>query len=144
MVTPEQYMAVAEEAGLVAAIDNLLLFRYIQLVRRARRDHMKRLAGCGFRFSLDRVVDLNLDLPRLAAQGFKFIKINAHLLHEMARGEDPELDMRRLKGALDRVAMDLIVEKIETEDMLLDLLDLNIDYGQGYYLGEPRRASGAG
>jgi cyclic-di-GMP phosphodiesterase TipF (flagellum assembly factor) len=50
--------------------------------------------------------------------------------------------MRALKGALDREAMDLIVEKIETEEMLLDLLDLNIDFGQGYLFGEPRPTSG--
>jgi cyclic-di-GMP phosphodiesterase TipF (flagellum assembly factor) len=60
------------------------------------------------------------------------------MLHELARGDDPQLDMRRFKGALDRCAMDLIVEKIETDDMLLDLLDLKIDYGQGYLFGEPR------
>jgi cyclic-di-GMP phosphodiesterase TipF (flagellum assembly factor) len=34
--------------------------------------------------------------------------------------------------------MDLIVEKIETEEMLLDLLELKIDFGQGYLFGEPR------
>ena len=62
----------------------------------------------------------------------KFIKIDAHLLHEMARGDAPNLNMRALKGALDRVAMDLIVEKIENEEMLKDLLDLQIDFGQGY------------
>ena len=46
--------------------------------------------------------------------------------------------MGRFKGVLDRCAMDLIVEKIESEDMLRDLLDLKIDFGQGYLFGEPR------
>ena len=66
------------------------------------------------------------------------MKVNAHLLHEMARGDDPILDMRSFKGALDRHAMDLIVEKIESEEMLLDLLELKVDFGQGYLFGEPR------
>ena len=48
--------------------------------------------------------------------------------------------MKALKGALDREAMDLIVEKIENEEMLLDLLDLKIDYGQGYLFGAPKPA----
>ena len=39
VITPEQYIPVAEQAGLVAAIDNLLLVKCVQLVRRARRDH---------------------------------------------------------------------------------------------------------
>ena len=198
VIRPEQYLTVAAEAGLITAVDNLLLFRCVQLVRRARRDHLdvaffcnisdatltdvdfftdfidfmaanqhlaeslvfefshatvrqpnydvqtslQRLASLGFRFSVDQVGEFDLDLPKLATQGFKFIKIDAHLLHEMARGDPPRLNMRALKGALDREAMDLIVEKIETEEMLLDLLDLNIDFGQGYLFGEPRPTDG--
>ena len=49
-----------------------------------------------------------------------------------------EINMNSLKGAMDRQAMDLIVEKIETEEMLLELLDLKIDFGQGYLFGEPK------
>jgi cyclic-di-GMP phosphodiesterase TipF (flagellum assembly factor) len=198
VIRPEQYLFVAAEAGLITAVDNLLLFRCVQLVRRARRDHLdvaffcnisdatltdvdfftdfidfmaanqhlaeslvfefshatvrspsydvqtslQRLAGLGFRFSVDQLGEFDLDIPKLASQGFKFIKIDAHLLHEMARGETPLLNMRALKGALDREAMYMIVEKIETEEMLLDLLDLNIDFGQGYLFGEPRPTAG--
>lgn len=194
VIRPEQYLPVAEQAGLITAVDNLLLFRCVQLVRRARRDHLdvaffcnisdatltdvdfftdfidfmaanqhlatslvfefahatlrgpsyqaqtslQRLAALGFRFSVDQIGKLDIDLPKLASQGFKYIKIDAHLLHEMVRGDAPRLNMRSLKGALDREAMDLIVEKIETEEMLLDLLDLKIDFGQGYLFGEPR------
>lgn len=36
-VTPEQYIGLAERAGLVTAIDNILLFRSIQLVRKIQR-----------------------------------------------------------------------------------------------------------
>jgi cyclic-di-GMP phosphodiesterase, flagellum assembly factor TipF len=198
VIRPEQYLTVAAEAGLITAVDNLLLFRCVQLVRRARRDHLdvaffcnisdatltdvdfftdfidfmaanqhlaeslvfefshptvrqptydvqtslQRLSSLGFKFSVDKVGQFDLDLPKLASQGFKYVKIDAHLLHEMARGDPPRLNMRALKGALDREAMDLIVEKIETEEMLLDLLDLNIDFGQGYLFGEPRPTSG--
>ena len=104
---------------------------------------LERLSKLGFRLSLDQLHQLNIDLPKLASQGFKFIKIDAHLLHEMARGDTPNLNMRALKGALDRVAMDLIVEKIENEEMLKDLLDLQIDFGQGYLFGAPKSATAA-
>lgn len=200
LITPEQYIPVAERAGLVAAIDNLLLVRCVQLVRRARRDqpdvgffcnissasladadffqdfigfmaenrqqlaetlifefdqasiaaedymtrmNLQRLKGFGYRFSLDQVTDMDVNLQELAAQGFRYIKVGAHLLHELARGDRPVLDMRALKGALDRNAMDLIVEKIESEDMLLDMLELRVDFGQGYLFGEPRPLAGA-
>jgi cyclic-di-GMP phosphodiesterase, flagellum assembly factor TipF len=107
------------------------------------RTSLQNLSSLGFKLSVDKVDQFDLDLPKLAIQGFKYIfkyiKVNAHLLHEMARGDPPRLNIRVLKGALDREAMDLIVEKIETEEMLLDLLDLNIDFGQGYLFGEPRQ-----
>ena len=197
IIRPEQYLPVATSAGLAAAVDNLLLFKCVQLVRRTRRDNpeivffcniskstltdidfftdfidfmadntnltsslvfefsqetildknyeiqsgLGRLSNLGFRLSLDQLHQLNIDLPKLASQGFKFIKIDAHLLHEMARGDAPNLNMRALKGALDRVAMDLIIEKIENEEMLKDLLDLQIDFGQGYLFGAPKAAT---
>ena len=199
IIRPEQYLPVATSAGLAAAVDNLLLFKCVQLVRRTRRENpeivffcniskstltdidfftdfidfmadntnltsslvfefsqettldkdyeiqngLDRLSKLGFRLSLDQLHQLNIELPKLASQGFKFIKIDAHLLHEMARGDTPNLNMRALKGALDRVAMDLIVEKIENEEMLKDLLDLQIDFGQGYLFGAPKSATAA-
>ena len=194
IIRPEQYLPVSDAAGLTAALDNLLLFRCIQLVRETRREqpnilffcnisnktltdiefftdfidfmanntqlasslifefsqqtiedstfeiqtNLKRLAGLGFRLAVDQLKDLNFDLSTLSSKGFKFIKIDAHLLHEVAKGEDALINMNSLKGAMDRQAMDLIVEKIETEEMLLELLDLKIDFGQGYLFGEPK------
>ena len=194
IIRPEQYLPVSDAAGLTAALDNLLLFRCIQLVRQTRREqpdilffcnisnktltdiefftdfidfmanntqlasslifefsqqtiedstfeiqtNLKRLAGLGFRLAVDQLKDLNFDLSTLSSKGFKFIKIDAHLLHEVAKGEDALINMSSLKGAMDRQAMDLIVEKIETEEMLLELLDLKIDFGQGYLFGEPK------
>ncbi|MEC7388600.1 MAG: EAL domain-containing protein [Pseudomonadota bacterium] len=194
IIRPEQYLPVSDSAGLTAALDNLLLFRCIQLVRETRREqpdilffcnisnktltdiefftdfidfmanntqlasslvfefsqqtiedstfeiqtNLKRLAGLGFRLAVDQLKDLNFDLSTLSSKGFKFIKIDAHLLHEVAKGEDALINMNSLKGAMDRQAMDLIVEKIETEEMLVELLDLRIDFGQGYLFGEPK------
>ena len=45
--------------------------------------------------------------------------------------------INRLKKHLDAFGIDMIVEKIEGEDMLRELLDFNIDYGQGYLFGKP-------
>ena len=194
IIRPEQYLPVSDAAGLTAALDNLLLFRCIQLVRQTRREqpnilffcnisnktltdiefftdfidfmanntqlasslvfefsqqtiedstfeiqtNLKRLAGLGFRLAVDQLKDLNFDLSTLSSKSIKFIKIDAHLLHEVAKGEDALINMNSLKGSMDRQAMDLIVEKIETEEMLVELLDLKIDFGQGYLFGEPK------
>src|SRR6185369_14455879 len=37
MITPEQYLAIAEREGLIGAIDNMLLFRSLQLVRKIQK-----------------------------------------------------------------------------------------------------------
>src|SRR6185369_7041972 len=195
MITPEQYLAIAEREGLIGAIDNMLLFRSLQLVRKIqKRENMglflnisehtladadffrefvaflagnrelaprlifefaqahverhgasvmlelERLARLGFRFSMDQVTHLNLDLDALGARHFRFIKLDATKLLEHTRSETERLDMRAFKRALDRNGIDLIVEKIETEPMVLELLDLPIDYGQGFLFGEPRQA----
>jgi cyclic-di-GMP phosphodiesterase TipF (flagellum assembly factor) len=195
MITPEQYLAIAEREGLIGAIDNMLLFRSLQLVRKIQKrenvglflnisEHtladgdffrefvaflagnrelsprlvfefaqahverhgasvmleLERLARLGFRFSMDQVTHLNLDLDALGARHFRFIKLDANKLLEHTRSETERLDMRAFKRALDRNGIDLIVEKIETEPMVLELLDLPIDYGQGFLFGEPRQA----
>jgi cyclic-di-GMP phosphodiesterase TipF (flagellum assembly factor) len=196
IIVPEQYLAVAERHGLVTAIDNLLLFRCIQTLRRIRKSNanvgfflnispntladrgffrdfiqlmsqnielapalvfefpqralaeadeslwrdLGRLAQMGFRFSIDQVTDLDLDAAALSGRHFRFLKLEAGRVTEAARsgllGNDPKL----LKRTLDSYAIDLIVERIETEPMLLEVLDLHVDFGQGFLFGEPRIA----
>jgi cyclic-di-GMP phosphodiesterase TipF (flagellum assembly factor) len=198
MVTPEQYLAIAEREGLIGAIDNMLLFRSLQLARKIQKrenvglflnisEHtladadffrefvaflgvnrelaprlifefpqsqverhgaavmleLERLARLGFRFSMDQVSHLNVDLDALGARRFRFLKLDAHKLLEHTRSDTQRLDMRAFKRALDRNGIDLIVERIETEPTVLELLDLPIDYGQGFLFGEPRPAKEA-
>ena len=195
-IMPEQYLDVAKRAGLMGAIDNMLLFRCIQLTRRARkgklelgffcnisgysladesffqdfleflgeypdlsqglyfefsqsdlttgidhRDALRRLANLGYRLSLDQVKNLNFDLKDLASLGFKFLKVDAaHLLNEVRSGA---IDMGELRLTLDRSGIDLVIEKVETEDQLIDVLDCRPDYGQGFLFGEPRLSAEA-
>ncbi len=190
VIMPEQYIGLAERSGLITAIDNMLLFRCIQLLRKLRQrnlelgfvcnisqhtlndrgffrdfvafmqdnaelagsivfefpqraisaigDNLRRdldaLARLGFRFSLDQVTGLDLDIDMLAALSFRFVKVEANRLLSPGSGVAPA----ELKRRLDAHGIDLIVEKIETEAMLVEMLDLNIDFGQGYLFGEPR------
>jgi cyclic-di-GMP phosphodiesterase TipF (flagellum assembly factor) len=196
VLVPEQYLDIAERYGLVTAIDNMLLFRCIQLLRRLRKANanvgfflnisqrtladrdffrefinlmaqnaelapaivfefsqrtmdgadgsllrdLDRLAQLGYRFSLDKVTDLGVDIPTLSSRHFRFIKIEATRLAQAAAsgaiGDNPS-DFKRM---LDSYAIDLIVDRIESEAMLLELLELHIDFGQGYLFGEPRIA----
>lgn len=202
VIMPAEYLSVAEPAGLVTAIDNLLLFRCVQIVRRlARQDrrvgifcnismsslgdeeffpqfidllrtnrdlapalvfeigqaafesrnsvqarNMGRLADLGFRFSLDKVTDLDLDLQDLSRSDVKFVKVAAQtLLDELTEVDDrlvlrsmPDLAAEDFALLLRRYGVDLIAEKVESERQVVDILDLDIQLGQGHLFGEPR------
>jgi cyclic-di-GMP phosphodiesterase TipF (flagellum assembly factor) len=192
MLLPDQYIETARASGLTRAIDNMLLFRCVQLLRRTERYNyataffcnvtphtigdrtffeefisylencpdlapslvfefsqdefellggdiatdMKRLSESGYRFSLDQVSEMKFDVAALSARNFQFVKVDAAMILEQAK-VNPEM-VRATKRALDDAGIDLIVEKIETEQMLVELSDYRIDFGQGYLFGEPR------
>ena len=196
VLTPEQYLDLAERHGLVTAIDNMQLFRCIQILRRIRKSNagvgfflnishhtladrdffrefinlmaqnaelapaivfefsqrameladdallrdLDRLAQLGYRFSLDQVTHFDLNPAQLSRHHFRFMKIEAERLIAAARagalGDDPE----EFKRMLDSFAIDLVADHIESEPMLLELLDMHLDFGQGYLFGEPRIA----
>jgi cyclic-di-GMP phosphodiesterase TipF (flagellum assembly factor) len=202
VMMPAEYLAVAEPAGLMTAVDNLLLFRCVQIVRRlAKQDrkvgifcnismasladesffpqfldlltdnrdlagalifevgqaafesrssvearNMGKLADLGFRFSLDKVVDLDLDLQDLSRSDVKFVKVAAQALLDQLVEVDGRLILRALPdlaaedfAALTRrYGVEVIAEKVESERQVVDILDLDIAYGQGHLFGEPR------
>ena len=202
VMMPAEFLTVAEPGGLVTSIDNLLLFRCVQIVRRlakqdrkvgvfcnismasladetffpqflelltANRDlagalifelgqaafdargavearNMGKLAELGFRFSLDKVTDFDLDLQDLTRSDVKFLKIAAQpLLSEiieldgrMVMKSLPDLAAEDFCALTRRYGVEVIAEKVETERQVVDVLELNIVYGQGHLFGEPR------
>lgn len=92
------------------------------------------LARLGLRFSMDQVTDLNLDVDALIRADVRYLKIDCGLL--LDRETRPLVDAlrRRVQGH----PIDIVVEKIETENQLIEILDMGIDFGQGYLFGEPR------
>jgi cyclic-di-GMP phosphodiesterase TipF (flagellum assembly factor) len=102
-----------------------------------------RLAALGFRFSLDQMNSLNLDYGALTEQHFKYIKIDAATMLPEVRQPTIDIDLQDFKKALERQGVDLVVEKIETEDVLRDTLDFHVDFGQGYLFGEPKSLNAA-
>lgn len=195
---PERYAAAARAAGLGAAVDKMLLFRAVQLIRSLPLDgsgaaffcgvspdsfaderfladfvsylgsgedisshlvfeirdsdrikfdsgaalELESLVRAGYRLCLAGPEDFDLDVPRLTEQGFRFLKIDARRLMPATRS-DPEANrVHRLKQGLDRAGVGLIVDNIASEQMLVELLDFDIDFGAGLLFGEPRQAGG--
>ena len=194
VVMPSQFIKVAAPAGLMSVVDNLLLFRCIQIVRRltqrtrdiavfcniseqtlkdaeffpqfleflrGNRDlasqivfefaqdtvlqatreveaGLKSLHQLGFRLSLDQVTRLDCNFSGLRAQGFHFIKVKAKTIISGMKQANAPVAAEDFKELLARAGLDLIVERIEEEKAVVQLLEFNIGYGQGFLLGEPK------
>ncbi|ANP45109.1 EAL domain-containing protein [Candidatus Viadribacter manganicus] len=202
LILPTEFIPAAEQAGLMGTIDNVLLFRCVQIVRklmkqdrrigifcnlspaaladenffpqfldfmRENRDlagsvifeipqdayenrtsiearAMGKLVDLGFRFSIDRVSNTEIDLPDLERSGVRYVKVAAGLLTDqiLRQGMRPRSAITREIAATDiaavfqRYGIDLIAERIESEDTVLEVLDLDVPFGQGHLFGAPR------
>ena len=192
IIMPEQYIPIATASGLISTIDNLLLFRCVQLIRRVHRDqsnlgffcnisrhsltdleffsqfidflehnrelagvlnfefgqddlalpevetNLERMAALGYTFSIDRVKSLKLDIAGLSRRRVRFIKVGVDtLLSERHQAKAP-VHINDLSDAMKRAEISLIAEKVEMESTVIDLIDRNVGFGQGYLFGEPR------
>ena len=198
LIEPGQYLGVAEAAGIVSTIDNFLLLRCVQLIRRLHsrnrgvkifcnisahslRDQgffpqfvdfmeqnkdlagsmifefsqatveentalewrqLGRLARQGYRFSMDNISHLDIDLEELSGRHFAYIKVPASTLLTGMKQARSRFLSGDIKLAMRRFGIDLIAEKIEEEATVVGLLEYELDFGQGYLFGEPRRSRG--
>jgi cyclic-di-GMP phosphodiesterase, flagellum assembly factor TipF len=95
------------------------------------------LRECGFRFSMDNVTDLRLEPRELASRGFRFVKLRANLILNRS-GITADIHPGDLPDLLARFGIDLIAEKIESEGAVVDLLDHDVKFGQGFLFSPPR------
>jgi cyclic-di-GMP phosphodiesterase TipF (flagellum assembly factor) len=187
------FVPLAERANLMPKIDNLVVFRCVQVVRRLllknrdiglfcnlsestlvdgsvfqqllefldanraiapsvvleftqsalrsagpiENESLSALADLGFRFSLDNLQDLRIEPRDLAARGFRYIKIPGNLLLD-PKDTAADIHPADLSDLLGRFGIDLIAEKIESEAMVVDLLDYDVRFGQGFLFSPPR------
>ncbi len=189
-----EFIDIAESVGLLPKLDNLLLFRCVQVLRRLQlksRDvglfcnvsastlsdsvHFRQLldfmdanrvlstalifeftqrayrsfgpleheglaalAERGFRFSLDHVTDLRLEPKELADRSFRFLKVPVTLLLNPGTASHSDIHPGDLADLLARSGIDLVAERIESESAVVDLLDFDVRYGQGFLFSPPR------
>jgi len=96
------------------------------------------LAERGFRFSLDRIEDFRIDPRGLSDRGVRFIKVPADLMLRQAENATGHIHPADLSDLLARYGIDLVADRIENESIVVDLLDLDVRYGQGYLFSQPR------
>jgi len=194
LIMPSQYIRVAEPAGLMSVVDNVLLFRCIQVLRSWSQRHkdigvfcnlsrdtlqdagffaqfiefmhqnrelanllifeiaqdtletcgpaenanLTHLADLGFTFSMDKVTTLDIDFAAARHRQVRYFKVPARLLLGDPDRAGARVHPADLKELLARFGLNLIAERIEHERDVVDLLDYNVDFGQGFLFGEPK------
>lgn len=194
LIAAEEFISIAEASGLIGRIDNMVMLRCVQVLRRlmvrnkdvgvfcnvaastlgnsttfaqcldfleanralapslvlefkqstfrnlgpAETENLAALAQRGFRFSIDHVTDLRIEPRELADRGVRFIKVPASLLLDPRQASTSDIHPSDLSDLLGRFGIDLIAERIEGERAVVDLLDFDVRFGQGFLFAPPR------
>ena len=124
------------------ALAPVLMFEFTQTAYRGfgplEHEALAALAERGFRFSMDHVGDLRMEPKELAERSFRFLKVPAALLLNPALASQSDIHPGDLADLLARSGIDLIAERIENESMVVDLLDFDVRFGQGFLFSPPR------
>lgn len=194
ILTADDFIPAAEAAGLMARLDNMVMLRCVQVLRRLQvrnkdvgvfcnvaaatlgnpatfaqyldfleanralapslvlefkhstlrglgtteSEHLAALAQRGYRFSIDHVKDLRIEPRDLADRGVRFIKMPASLLLDPKQTSASDIHPADISDLLGRFGIDLIAERIEGERAVVDLLDYDVRFGQGFLFAAPR------
>ena len=101
-------------------------------------EHLASLQRLGYGLSIDNVTDLRFDPRELADRGVKFIKVPAAMLLDQKQLSSADIHAADLSDLLGRFGIDLVAERIEGERAVVDLLDYDVRFGQGFLFAPPR------
>src|SRR6202166_3288354 len=194
IITADDFIGIAEAAGLIGRIDHMVMLRCVQVLRRlmvrnkdvgvfcnvaaatlgnpvafaqcldfleanralapsfviefkqatfrnlgpTESEHLAELAQRGYRFSIDPVTDLRIEPRELADRGVRYIKVPAALLLDPKQTSTSDIHPSDISDLLGRFGIDLIAERIEGERAVVDLLDFDVRFGQGFLFAAPR------
>jgi len=124
------------------AIAAALVFEFTQSAVRAmgaiEHANLAALAERGFRFSMDNLTDLRVNARELNDHGFRFVKVPAALLFNRLGAVAADIRPADFSEQLGRFGIDLIADRIENENTVIDLLDYDVRFGQGVLFSPPR------
>ena len=138
---PNAFKQLLEFMDANRALADALIFEFTQSAYRGfgpiEHESLAALAELGFRFSMDHVGDLRMEPKDLADHAFRFLKVPGRLLLNRAAAQS-DIHPADLADLLARSGIDLIAERVESESMVLDLLDYDVRFGQGFLFSPPR------
>jgi cyclic-di-GMP phosphodiesterase, flagellum assembly factor TipF len=124
------------------AIAAALVFEFSQTAVREmgpiEHGSLAALAERGFRFSMDALGDLRVNARELNERGFRYVKVPAPLLFNRLGGVSGDIRPAEFSDLLGRFGIDLVADRIEQEQTVIDLLDYDVRLGQGNLFSPPR------
>jgi len=96
------------------------------------------LRELGFRFCMDNVTDLRMDPRDLGERGIRYVKVPAAFLLGEPPAAGSDIHAADLSDLLGRFGISLIAERIEAEAQVVDLLEYDVRFGQGFLFSQPR------
>jgi cyclic-di-GMP phosphodiesterase, flagellum assembly factor TipF len=96
------------------------------------------LRELGFRFCMDNVSSLRMDPRDLGERGIRYVKVPATFLLGEPPSAGSDIHAADLSDLLGRFGISLIAERIEAEAQVVDLLEYDVRFGQGFLFSRPR------
>jgi cyclic-di-GMP phosphodiesterase, flagellum assembly factor TipF len=101
-------------------------------------ERLAALSELGFRFCFNELTTLRVEPGELAPRGFSYVKVDAALLLGRVAPAPGEAGPGELSELLGRFGIDLIVDRIDNENSVMELLGHDVRYGQGPLFSAPR------
>ena len=96
------------------------------------------LRELGFQFCMDAVTDLRMEPRDLGERGIRYVKVPASFLLGETASTGSDIHAADLSDLLGRYGISLIAERIEGESQVVDLLEYDVRFGQGFLFSQPR------
>jgi cyclic-di-GMP phosphodiesterase TipF (flagellum assembly factor) len=124
------------------ALASALILEIKQSVLRAmgplELESLAALREIGFRFCMDGVTDLRIEPRDLGERGIRYVKMPATFLLNAVDAKGSDIHAADLSDLLGRYGVSLIAERIEAEAQVVDLLEFDVRFGQGFLFSQPR------
>jgi len=142
LADPVEFKKLLQFAEANRALADALSFEFSQAAYRAfgplEHEALAALAERGFRFSMDHIADLRMEPKELADRRFRFLKVPAALLLDKSASARSDIHPQDLADLLARSGIDVIADRVEHENTVVDLLDYDVRFGQGFLFSPPR------
>jgi diguanylate cyclase (GGDEF)-like protein len=99
---------------------------------------MARLTECGCRFALDDFGTGLSSLAHLKALHFSVLKIDGSFIRDILHNDRSDSLVRAVAQLAHGMGMETVAEYVETPEICMRLIELGVQFGQGYAIGKPR------